>query len=121
MPGYNSQRRGTARILPYLSCSTYCLFLCCSVYCLFLCRSVLFVCKCVLYNCHQVATQLQLTNISNIYISNIYISIKSAHYSPAPSKFLSPHAEATNIALTFKYCNLNNHSSTATQLTVENT
>jgi hypothetical protein len=25
---------------------------------------VLFVCKCVLYYCHQVATQLQLTNIS---------------------------------------------------------
>jgi hypothetical protein len=25
---------------------------------------VLFVCKCVLYNCHRVATQLQLTNIS---------------------------------------------------------
>ena len=26
---------------------------------------VLFVCKCVLYYCHRVATQLQLTNISN--------------------------------------------------------
>jgi len=26
--------------------------------------SVLFVCKCVLYYCHRVATQLQLTNIS---------------------------------------------------------
>jgi len=25
----------------------------------------LFVCKCVLYYCHRVATQLQLTNISN--------------------------------------------------------
>jgi hypothetical protein len=64
MPGYNSQRRGTTRTLPYLSCSMYCLFLCCSVYCLFLCRSVLFVCKCVVYNCHRVATQLQLINIS---------------------------------------------------------
>jgi len=30
--------------------------LCCSMY--------LFVCKCVLYYCHRVATQLQLTNIS---------------------------------------------------------
>jgi len=45
---YNSQRRGTARTLPKLIV----LF------------SVLFVCKCVLYYCHRVATQLQLTNIS---------------------------------------------------------
>ena len=48
MPGYNSQRRGTARTLPKLIVLSY----------------VLFVCKCVLYYCHRVATQLQLTNIS---------------------------------------------------------
>jgi hypothetical protein len=29
---------------------------------------VLFVCKCELYYCHRVATQLQLTNIYYIYI-----------------------------------------------------
>jgi hypothetical protein len=36
-----------------------------------LCRSVLCVYKCVLYNCHRVATHLQLTNISYIrYVSH---------------------------------------------------
>ena len=59
MPGYNSQRRGTARTLPKL------IVLCC----------VLFVCKCVLHYCHRVSTQLQLTNISiSIYIYTIHNS-----------------------------------------------
>jgi len=33
----------------------------CCLFCVVLC----IVCKCVLYYCHRVATQLQLTNISN--------------------------------------------------------
>ena len=49
MPGCNSQRRGTARTLPKL----------------FVLFCVVFVCKCVLYYCHRVATQLQF----NKYIS----------------------------------------------------
>jgi len=45
MPGYNSQRRGTARTLPKLILFLY----------------VLFVYICVLYYCHRLSTQLQLT------------------------------------------------------------
>jgi hypothetical protein len=76
MPGYNLQRRGTARTLTYLCCSVYCLFLCCSM-CCFLCRSVLFVCKCVPYNCHRVSTQLQLTNISTKAKARLVAVLKS--------------------------------------------
>jgi hypothetical protein len=55
MPEYNSQRRGTARTLPKLIV----------LFC------VLFGCKCVLYYCHRVSTQLHLTNISTWVISKV--------------------------------------------------
>jgi len=67
IPGYNSQRRGTAHTFPIIFVS-FC---------------VLFVCKCVLYYCHRVPTQLQLTNIS------YSIPVKIGHYTDAKrSKFI---------------------------------
>jgi len=69
MPGYNSQRRGTARTLPKLI--------------------VLFVCKCVLYYCHRVSTHLLLTNISvSIYLA--LLGSEAAHGRFSDSHALPP-------------------------------
>jgi hypothetical protein len=46
----------------YSYCYVYVLLLCmfCSVYSVFILLHLLFVCKCVLYYCHRVSTQLQI-------------------------------------------------------------
>jgi hypothetical protein len=57
IPGYTSERRGTVRTLPnYWIVLFYVLF----VLFVSIMFYVLFVCKCVLYYCHRVSTQLQL-------------------------------------------------------------
>jgi hypothetical protein len=68
--------------------SSFCLFIASSTRTLpklIVSFSVLFVCKCVLYYCHRVATQLQLTNISvyqraHAKLNNRYTQQKGLYY-----------------------------------------
>jgi len=58
----------------------------------FLLFYVLFVCKCVLYYCHRVLTQLQLTNISFLMSNRTFIQhhkiLSWAGYNPSVSTSL---------------------------------
>jgi len=70
MPGYTSQRRGTVLTLPnYWIVLFYLLFVSIGLF------YVLFVCKCVLYYCHRVSTQIyHIKNISRYQPSKLQIS-----------------------------------------------
>jgi hypothetical protein len=73
MPGYKSQRRGTVRLLPKL------IVLFCVLFVSIVLFYILFVCKDLLYYCHRVSTQLQITNISiYVYINILRISTNLA-------------------------------------------
>jgi hypothetical protein len=88
MPGYNSQRRGTARTSQFTSQFFFFLIFTCapsSVFC------VLFVCQCVLYYCHRLSTQLQLNNNNNNTFEPILFLCVSLKLFTYPSVALQPY------------------------------
>jgi len=50
------------------------------VFCFIVLFCVLFACKCVLYYCHRVSTQLQLTNISYFISTTVYTSVPESFF-----------------------------------------
>jgi len=53
-------------LFSFVNCVLIVMYVPFCVFCSIVLFFVLFVCQCVLYYCHRVATQLQLTNISDI-------------------------------------------------------
>jgi hypothetical protein len=91
------------RSMYYLYCIVLCIVcfvlfyvlfvLCRSIYCLFCIVLCIFLCKCVLYYCHRVLTQLQLTNISYhiepVIADNFFL--KSQYYNTPTPTYFGPH------------------------------
>ena len=64
------------------------------VFCFIVLFCVLFVCKCVLYYCHRVTTQLQLTNISYHIIYHITsYQLPLLISSPVYRDYKNPHLD----------------------------
>jgi len=85
-------------------CSVYVFLLLCISFCFIVLFCALFVCQCVLYYCHQVSTQLQLTNIS--YILSYHMSyIISYHIISFPfvlrTRNMSPDMHVSTIPLCY--------------------
>ena len=98
MTGYNSQRRGTARTLPNYVVNSVVLLLV-VLFCFIVLFYVLFVCKCVLYFCHRVATQLQITNTQYQYQ---YWKFPDKFYSVMPIQILQCYTN-TNFTVFCQY------------------
>jgi hypothetical protein len=101
MPGYNSQRRGTAS-----TSQRYIYFLFIFMYVPFSVFGVLFVCKCVLYYCHWVSTQLQLKINDNKIKTNLMHCLSSVYSITIPlhvSDLLVAHHQEVTICICNKW------------------
>jgi hypothetical protein len=106
MPGYNSQRRGTARISQF---TTQFFFFVIVMYVPFCVFCVLFVCKCVLYCCYRVLTQLQFynnnNNINNINPASPLHNTSRIKFWLDWSSLTIPHEQSTSITAHYTHQN----------------